>query len=144
MAFTDHLATKAIVSVSMAIVATQAMASVGDVSTDVVSIDNSPIDADLRAKIDAAVAKRDVRQAVSDAFSVLATSFGEGNMSLSGKYFSNEEVDVAIYHSPLEQSKDFNADPNAIPHCYSNCHSACYSNCHEACHQACHASRSWR
>lgn len=124
-----------VVSVSMAIVATQAMAAVAKDSKDVISFGESEADDALQAKMDAAVAKRDVRQAVSEAFSLLASSFGEGNVSLSAKYFPGAEGVVAV------GSDDFT---QGIGTCYSNCHSACYSNCHSACHSACHGSRSWR
>lgn len=126
-----------VVSVSMAIVATQAMATVAKDSNGVINFGDAEVDPALQAKMDAAVAKRDVRQAVSEAFSLLASKFGENNVSLSAKYFPGAEGQLA----QTARSDDFT---QGVGTCYSNCHSACYANCHSACHSACHGSRSWR
>jgi len=134
----------AVVSVSMAIVATHAMAAVGKDSQTVIALDSVEADLELQAKIDAAVAKRDVRQAVAEAFSVLATSFGDDNQSLSAKYFKDAAGQVAVNHGLVDSKHFESANPGVTPNCYSNCHGACYQNCHDACHSACHGSRSWR
>lgn len=125
-----------VVSASMAIVATQALAYVAENSDEIIEIERASIDEDLEARIAAAAAKQNVRQAVSSSFSILATKLGKDNTSLSAKYFPNAQGQVA----QLVQSDDFTDGSG----CYSNCHAVCYSNCYSNCHGACHGSRGWR
>jgi hypothetical protein len=124
-----------VVSASMALVATQALAYVAQNSEGVVEVEKVSVDPELEARIEAAVAKQNVKQAVSASFSVLASRLGTGNTSLSAKYFPNAEGMVA-----QASSDDFVGGAG----CYSNCHAACHSACHSACHGACHGSRGWR
>lgn len=125
-----------VVSASMALVATHAMASVAKERSDVISIARVELSPEIQARIDAAVAKKDVRQAVAGAFSILSTKFGYGNESLTRKYFSGNDILLAAA-SP--RSDDFTGAAGIdIPSV------TCYSNCHSACHSACHGSRGWR
>jgi hypothetical protein len=117
-----------IVSASMAIVATQAMAYFAGAGKDSRAVEASHSDNEhLRNAVKAAVAKRDVRMAINSAFDALASSFGDADGdSLAKKYFPDGNVRLA-------QTNDFT---NGVANCYSNCHSAC--------HDACHGSRGWR
>ena len=125
-----------VVSASMALVATQAMASVGKDSAAVINLVTPHLDPALQARIDAAVAKKDVKQAISSAFSILSTKFGENNESLTRKYFSEDNILVA---GLAPGADDFSVGGTVnVPKV------VCYSNCHSACHSACHGSRGWR
>lgn len=125
-----------VVSASMALVATHAMASIAKDSDRVINIAKVELSPELQAKIDSAVAKKDVKQAVAGAFSLLSTKFGEGNESLTKKYFSTDDILLAAA-SP--RADDFTGNGNIdVPSV------TCYSNCHSACHSACHGSRGWR
>lgn len=117
-----------IVSASMAIVATQAMAHVADAGKEAKSIEAAiSANEQLRSAVKVAVAKRDVRMAISSAFDALASSFGDSEGStLAEKYFPDGKVQLAQRHD------------------FTNGFSSCYSNCHGACHIACHGSRGWR
>ncbi|NTF17263.1 hypothetical protein G6L37_02305 [Agrobacterium rubi] len=125
-----------VVSASMALVATHAMASVAKDSSDVINIAKVDLSPDIQAKIDAAVAKKDVKQAVAGAFSILSTKFGYGNESLTKKYFTGNDILLAAARPGAD---DFTGDTGIdVPSV------TCYSNCHSACHSACHGSRGWR
>lgn len=125
-----------VVSASMALVATHAMASIAKDSDRVINIAKVELSAEMQAKIDAAVAKKDVKQAVAGAFSLLSTKFGEGNESLTKKYFSTDDILLA---QAAPSADDFTGAGNIdVPSV------TCYSNCHSACHSACHGSRGWR
>jgi len=125
-----------VVSASMALVATHAMASVAKDSSDIISIARVELSPEIQARIDAAVAKKDVKQAVAGAFSILSSKFGYGNESLTKKYFSGNDILLAAA-SP--SADDFTgAAAIDVPSV------TCYSNCHSACHSACHGSRGWR
>jgi len=129
-----------VVSASMAIVATQAMAYVAQNSQVPLLLEQGhEVDAELKERIEVAVGKRDVRLAVSEAFSVLASKFGDESGSLTAKYFPKDEL------PRFAQTQDFTLDGGSCySNCYSNCHNACHSACHSACHYACHGSRGWR
>jgi len=124
--------TKIIVSASMAIVATQAMAYFAGVGKDSRAVEVSTSDNEqLRSAVKAAVAKRDVRMAIQSMFDALARSFGDPNGdSLAQKYFPHRNIEYA-------QKADFT---NGVSTCYGNC----YTNCHSNCYAACHDSRGWR
>ncbi len=125
-----------VVSASMALVATHAMASIAKDSDRVINIAKVELSAEMQAKIDAAVAKKDVKQAVAGAFSILSTKFGEGNESLTKKYFSTDDILLA---QVAPRADDFTGTGKVnVPAV------TCYSNCHSACHSACHGSRGWR
>lgn len=125
-----------VVSASMALVATHAMASVGKDSDRIINIASVELAPELQARIDAAVAKKDVKQAVAGAFSILSTSFGVNNESLTRKYFSGDDILLA---AAQPKADDFTGSGNInVPAV------TCYSNCHSACHSACHGSRGWR
>jgi type II secretory pathway pseudopilin PulG len=119
-----------IVSASMAIVATQAMAYFASAGKDSKAIEAANSENEqLRAAVKAAVAKRDVRMAINSAFDALSSSFGDANGdSLAKKYFPDGNVRLA-------QTSDFTS---------GRADAYCYSNCHSACHDACHGSRGWR
>lgn len=125
-----------VVSASMALVATHAMASIAKDSDRVINIAKVELAPEIQAKIDAAVAKKDVKQAVAGAFSLLSTKFGDGDLSLTSKYFQTDDILLA---AATPKSDDFTGSGNIdVPSV------TCYSNCHSACHSACHGSRGWR
>lgn len=119
--------TKIVVSASMAIVATQAMAYFAGASKDSMAVEISDSDNEqLRSAVKTAVAKRDVRIAIQSMFDALARSFGDPNGdSLAQKYYP--------HNTEYAQKSDF-----------TNGMSSCYSNCYYNCHYACHDSRGWR
>lgn len=130
-----------VVSASMALVATHAMASIAKDSDRVINIAKVELSLEMQAKIDAAVAKKDVKQAVAGAFSLLSAKFGDDNVSLTKKYFHGDDILLAAT-LPQVSSDDFTGNGNInIPGVPSV---SCYSNCHSACHSACHGSRGWR
>jgi hypothetical protein len=130
-----------VVSASMALVATHAMASIAKDSDRVINIAKVELSPEMQAKIDAAVAKKDVKQAVAGAFSLLSAKFGDDNVSLTKKYFHGDDILLAAT-LPQVSSDDFTGNGNInIPGVPSV---SCYSNCHSACHSACHGSRGWR
>lgn len=125
-----------VVSASMALVATHAMASVAKDSDKIINIARVELAPEIQAKIDAAVAKKDVKKAVAGAFSLLSSGFGYGNESLTKKYFSGNDILLA---QARPSSDDFTGSAGIdVPSV------TCYSNCHSACHSACHGSRGWR
>jgi hypothetical protein len=130
-----------VVSASMALVATHAMASIAKDSDRVINIAKVELDPDIQAKINEAIAKKDVKQAVADSFSILSTKFGSNNESLTNKYFKSDDILLAATHQ-LQKADDFTGSGNVgVPDVPSY---TCYSNCHSACHSACHGSRGWR
>jgi hypothetical protein len=125
-----------VVSASMALVATHAMASIAKDSIVVLEVRSAELNPDLKARIDAAIAKKDVKLAVANAFSLIASKFGTGHESLTDKYFKGNNILVA---DATARSDDFSQQGNvSVPSV------TCYSNCHDACHDACHGSRGWR
>jgi len=125
-----------VVSASMALVATHAMASVAKDSDRIINLAKVELSPELQARIDAAVAKKDVKQAVAGAFSILSTKYGSGSESLTSKYFSGNDILLAAAEP---RADDFTGQG------YIDVPSVtCYSNCHSACHSACHGSRGWR
>jgi hypothetical protein len=125
-----------VVSASMALVATHAMASIAKDSDQVLEVRSTELNPDLKARIDSAIAKKDVKMAVANAFPLISSKFGTGNESLTKKYFSGNNILVA---QATTGSDDFSQQNNIdVPSV------TCYSNCHDACHDACHGSRGWR
>lgn len=125
-----------VVSASMALVATHAMASIAKDSDLVLEMRSSELNPDLKARIDSAIAKKDVKLAVANAFPLISAKFGTANESLTKKYFGGNTILVA---EASASSDDFSQQNNIdVPSV------TCYSNCHDACHDACHGSRGWR
>lgn len=123
-----------VVSASMALVATHAMASIAKDSDAILEIRAADLNPDLKARIDAAVAKKDVKIAVANAFPLISEKFGTNNESLTQKYFKGNNILVAQARSD-DFSQQGQIDVPSV---------TCYSNCHSACHDACHGSRGWR
>ncbi len=122
-----------VVSASLVLVATSAMASVrGEVVEVPKDVD---IPEGLARKIDAALQGRTVREAVSAVFNILTSCFSEDDQVLDERYFSDPELKLAANPPGRQDSTD-----SGEFLCYTNC----YSNCHGACHGACHGSRGWR
>lgn len=122
------------VSASMALVATNAMAAM-EKDQAVVDLDRDfDISEELALRIDEAVAKKSVRDAVSSVFGELTRSFAEDGKLLSDRYVL-DGVRMAA-----EIGGDSTGTGACYANCYSNCHGACYHNCHGACHGA----RGWR
>lgn len=130
---------KIVVSASMAILAVQAMNVVAKHSDGVVSIPEAKVPDDLAAKIDSAVSKKNVKEAVSASFALLASKFGSEKVSIGEKYFPGAFDQVQLAAS-TENSRDFSTNGCYSAPSITTCHAAC----HSACHSACHGSRSWR
>jgi hypothetical protein len=133
------------VSTSMALVATSAMASVGQSERVEVKRDYA-LPEGLAGQIDAALGKRSVRDAVNAAFFTLINAYGEDGVVLDEKYFGGKygemmrEGTLLAQCTPGATDSTCNSDGSSGGVCYSNC----YGNCHSACHGACHGSRGWR
>jgi hypothetical protein len=143
------------VSTSLALVATSAMASV---QGEVVEIPKDyKVSAETEAKIDAAMAKRNVRDAVSSVFGAVTTTFSEDGQVLDQKYFPEKTFADQIVErtednfgageitlaATRQDSTDIGRTSSSVG-CYGNCHSNCHGNCHGNCHSNCHGSRGWR
>lgn len=117
-----------VVSSSLALMATNAMAYVAQNNENLLEFKNSDLDQQIMNKIENAISKKDIREAVMNSFSLFASSFGEDGNKLADKYFTVQFAD---------SSEDFSKNAT-VPNynCYSNCYIACYSNCH--------SSRGWR
>lgn len=121
------------ISTSCALVATSAMASVGQQQRVAVSSDFQ-VAPETLAQIDAAIAKKDLRVAVSSVFSTLAKSFAEDGLNLDEKYFQARFGKDGSAGILLAQGQDSTVIPGMN----------CYGNCYTNCHVACHSSRGWR
>lgn len=121
------------ISTSCALVATSAMASVGEQQRVAVSSDFQ-VAPETLMQIDAAIARKDLRLAVNSVFATLAKSFAEDGLNLDEKYFQarfGKDGSAAIL---LAQGQDSTSVPGL----------SCYGNCYTNCHTACHSSRGWR
>lgn len=124
-----------VVSASMAIVATQAMAHVARDAQGALEVDLSvQAHPDTEAAIDAALKQRDVREASRDAFDAIIRAYGRDGRTLADRF------KLAQYN---DSSGGLIGDP-AAGGSASQCYAACHSNCHSNCHYACHGSRGWR
>jgi hypothetical protein len=132
-----------IISSSMAILAVHAMSIVARNSHDVVNLPAVHVDDELKGRIDAAIGKPDVKDAVSQSFMLLASKFGKENVSIGEKYFpgSFDQVQLA---ATTDKSKDFTEGGCYRQATVTSPGVSCHSACHSACHGACHGSRSWR
>jgi hypothetical protein len=133
-----------IVSASLAMIATHAMITAAR-SNDpsLASFSQAKGEkSDLRKRIDTVVAQRDAKMEISSAMMLLATRFGENEVSIAQKYFPHE----FLVAQAVKQGDDFTLNGNAnvtdpsVIYPGVSCHSAC----HNACHSACHGSRGWR
>ncbi len=118
------------ISASLALAATNAMASVQE---GVIEMPKAPaISPELSAQIEKSVSKSHVREAVNQIFSTLARNFAEEGVVLSDKYFNDPDLKdhILVAAAGSEDSTGIGG--------------ACYSNCYSACHSACHGSRGWR
>lgn len=119
---------KITVSVSMMMVATNALASI---SEKVSVSDEIAIDPLIEASIDAALKKKAIAEKVSSVFSIVANNIAfDDGMSLKDRYEA-KGIDVL--------AAAWGSDDSVGGGAYM-----CYTNCHGACHSACHGSRSWR
>lgn len=134
--------TSIIVSASLAMIATHAMITVAKEKDGIISVAKTTGEkSDLRKRIDTVVAQRDTKMEISSAMMLLATRFGENEVSIAQKYFPQE----FLVAQSRKSGDDFSvggtfANPNDPFYPGVNCHSAC----HTACHSACHGSRGWR
>lgn len=127
-----------VVSASMAILAVHAMSVVAKHSDGVVNVPDVKTTDDIAAKIDAAIAKKSVRDAVTASFGLLASKFGSEQISIGEKYFPGAFDQVQL--AQAAGSADFTTKGCYAATDVTGCHAAC----HTACHKACHGSRSWR
>lgn len=116
-----------VVSISIAMVATNALASIKDSKIEVP--DASDVPDELMQRIDSAMAKRQVREAMASAFDVISENLTEQGQTIRSKYLP-EHLRLALNQ------------PDAMPEAQSA--GACYTNCYKNCHCNCHSSRSWR
>lgn len=129
-----------VISASMAILAVHAMNVVAKNADGIINVPEAKTTDELAAKIDAAVSRPNVQEAVSASFALLATKFGHGDISLGEKYFPGAS-DQILLAATTNQSRDFTSGGCYAPPTYT---STCHAACHSACHSACHGSRSWR
>lgn len=122
-----------VVSASMMIIASQAMAHAGKDVSGVIELPSMTVDADTRALVRSALEKRDVRLAVGEVASIIVNSYGRDGDSIVNRVRVAQNV-------PGEQDHTFSTDDLTDPnHGYDQ-----FVACHSACHSACHGSRGWR
>jgi hypothetical protein len=146
-----------VISASLAMVATNAMAAVQEkVTVD----DKFALDTETMKKIDTALGQRSVNEAISQMFNVLADHYGDGNGLLKDRFTKlvtagvldeavlrevGGTIRLAVHSGSTDyDSTDVNAGNTAFSGCYTNCYSNCHGACHGACHGDCHGSRGWR
>lgn len=118
-----------VVSVSMALIASRALASIDGASVKI--DDGSDIPEALMAKIMAAVDKKVIKDSLAkDLLSVSKTLSDDGEKSLLEKYLP-DGMSLA-WAAGQQDSTDMQ---NRL---------GCYGNCYSNCHSACHGSRGWR
>lgn len=132
-----------VISASMAILAVHAMNVVAKNADGVVSLPEVKTTDELAAKIDAAIARPSVQEAVNASFTLLATKFGHGDVSLGEKYFPGAS-DQILLAATTAKSRDFTTSGCYAPPNYStNTGTTCYSPPTPPA-PSCHGSRSWR
>ncbi|MCS4089483.1 hypothetical protein [Rhizobium sp. BK176] len=132
-----------VISASMAILAVHAMNLVAKNADGVVSLPEVKTTDELAAKIDAAVGRPSVQEAVNASFALLATKFGHGDVSLGEKYFPGASEQV-LADNTTAKSRDFTAKGCYAPPTYStNTGTTCYAP-YVPPKPSCHGSRSWR
>ncbi|WP_018079366.1 hypothetical protein [Thiobacillus denitrificans] len=119
--------TNIVVSISVAMVATNALASIRDTKIEIA--DASEVPQEVMQRIDAAVSKRNVREAVADAFGIISENLTEQGETIKAKYVP-DHIKLALNQ------------PSDIPGAQAA--GACYTNCYKNCHCNCHGSRGWR
>lgn len=139
-----RIGTGFVVSASMAIVATQAMAHVGRDVDVIRDVPGATVDPETRGRIAAALGKKDVRDAISEAFPVIMRSFGRDGESIVGRIQLAQNQDhtsrPGAWTNPNTGTPAGQVDRGGSSGAITFCHSAC----HSACHNACHGSRGWR
>lgn len=119
-----------VISASLALTATHAMASVQE---KVVELPGAPsVSPEVSAQIERAVSKSHVREAVNQIFNTLSRNFSENGVAISDKYFNDPELRDHMHLAAAGEEDS------------TMSYSSCYSNCYSACHSACHGSRGWR
>ncbi len=132
------------VSTSIALVATQAIAAVGE-SHDIQVARDFEVSAELDAQIDAALAKKDVREEIGSVFDTLARRFVAEEGRLEDQLFPTFDGEEKSLREIFLAQTDFVGRGNNSYRLFSTSGSGvCYTNCHNACHRACHGSRGWR
>lgn len=132
-----------VISASMAILAVHAMGMVAKHADGIVSLPETKTTDELAAKIDAAVARPNVQEAVNESFLLLATKFGQGDVSLGEKYFPGATEQMMLA-ATTTKSRDFTTKGCYSPPTYStNIGTSCYSPPAPP-EPSCHGSRSWR
>lgn len=121
-----------VVSASMVMIATSAVASVDKGSVELGDLFNE-VDESLSAQVSVAMGKKDVMNMSNLMFDELMNSMAFNGVSLSDAYY--EEFQLAANPYGSQDSTDVGA---------TNAGGYCYSNCHSNCHSACHGSRGWR
>lgn len=128
----------AVVSVSMALIATQAMVTAfKDTDRTFAYVRSDKTSAELQKKVDFVVAQEMTRREISSAMELIATRFGDDERTIAQKYFPNGAINLA---AAPKQADDFTIGSTVNPQDFVGCYSNCYSNCHDACH----GSRGWR
>ncbi len=123
--------TKFVVSTSLMMVAISAMTAV----KDNVKLPEVTANADMKAAIDSALAKRIVQDRINGSFDVVVSAFKDkAGKSLEDIYFKDKGLQLASW-----QDSTYGVYSTTVTGSLS-----CYANCHSACHSACHGSRGWR
>ncbi len=138
MGVNRNTATK-VVSVSMALIAAQAMVTAfKDTDRTFAYARSSKLDADTQKKVDFVVAQEMTRREISGAMELIASRFGDDERTIAQKYFPDGAIQLA---QAVKKSDDFSLDSGVVkPEDFVGCYGNCYSNCHDACH----GSRGWR
>ena len=121
-----------VVSASMMIIASQAMAHAGKDVTGVIELAPITVDADTQALVRSALEKRDVRLSIGEVAPIIMNSYGRDGESIVSRVRVAANVQGEQDHT---YTKDELVDPNT---------GELIVGCHSACHYACHGSRGWR
>lgn len=134
----DRNTAKAVVSVSFALIATQAMVTAyRDTDRTFTYARSDKMDPDQQKKTDFIVAQELTRAEISSAMELIATRFGADERTIAQKYFPNGAINLA---AAPKQADDFTIGSTVNPQDFVGCYANCYNNCHSACH----GSRGWR
>ena len=122
-----------VVSASMMIIASQAMAHAGKDVPSVIEFPSISVDSELQARVNSALEKRDVRLAIGEVLPVLMNSYGRDGGSIVQRVAQNTQAEGGNYDHTYTSPDLVNPNSGEVS-----------VTCHSACHSACHGSRGWR
>ena len=127
-----------VVSASMLIATSHAMAHVSIDALAVRHVEDGGIDADTRARIVAAMSRADFKKGTAEVVPLIAKGFGENGVSLA------DLVQMAGASGQDDHTGPRVDDPEVNPAGGTNGGVSCYNNCYTNCYSNCHGSRGWR